>query len=214
MSIRQTSLSLGEYYHIYNRGNSKQIIFHDDQDYKYFMDLLLFMNSRKRLRVRDIKYEDTSNNVKEKQNVISVGAFCIMPNHFHILLKQENENGVTVFMQKLSTSYAMYYNKKYKRTGSLFEGRFKAKHANDDIYLKYLFSYIHLNPLKLIDSNWRANKVNRKSYDFLEKYPYSSFNEYLTGDEIFVSKKSFPDYFPTKRQFLSEISYWIKLSVE
>ncbi len=74
-----------------------------------------------------------------------------MPNHFHILFKQEKEQGITTFMQKLSTAYVMYYNKKYKRSGGLFEGKFKSKYAGEDRYLKYLFSYIHLNPLKILD---------------------------------------------------------------
>ena len=204
MAIRQILLTEGEYYHIYNRGNSKQIIFHDEQDYRYFMDLLLFMNSKKRLKVRDAK----SNNNDEA--VVFVGVFCLMPNHFHLLLKQKMENGITIFMQKLSTSYVMYYNKKYKRRGGLFEGRFKAKHASDDVYLKYLFSYIHLNPIKLIDLNWKNNKINGKKYEFLEKYKYSSFNEYKNNEYVYVSKKDFPKYFPTADHFLKEISYWLK----
>ncbi len=138
MSIRTVIFAVGEYYHIYNRGNSKMQIFHDDQDYSYFKNLLTAMNTEERFKTRFVK-----NEVKKKDVLISIGAYCLIPNHFHILVRQENEKGISLFMQKLSTAYVMYYNKKYKRTGSLFEGKFKSKYAGEDTYLKYLFSYIH-----------------------------------------------------------------------
>lgn len=208
MPSRTIPLITAEYYHIYNRGNSKQIIFHDDQDHKYFMHLLLIVNNSKR-----VKSGITKQSADSEEVVISIGAYCLMPNHFHILIKQEKEGGITLFMQKLLTGYVGYYNKKYKRTGSLFEGRFKSKHANLDTYLKYLFSYVHLNPLKIIDKNWKTTKLHNKHFSFLREYQYSSFQEYFTGNFEIVNKKVFPDYFPTKSSFLKEITSWIKLSV-
>lgn len=206
MSARKTNLVVGEYYHIYNRGNNKNNIFHEKQDYDYFINLFILMNSQSRSRSRYI------NNTKVKgDKVVSIGAYCLMPNHFHLLLKQEKDNGITKFMQKLSTAYVMYYNKKYKRTGSLFEGKFKSKNASEDIYLKYLFSYIHLNPLKLVDKEWKSKKLNKKDYEFLTKYKYSSFNEYVNGKFFFISKGSFPKYFPTKKVFINEIKSWLSL---
>ncbi|MCX6757015.1 MAG: transposase [Candidatus Nomurabacteria bacterium] len=208
MPSRTIPLITAEYYHIYNRGNSKQIIFHDDQDHKYFMHLLLIVNNSKR-----VKSGITKQSADSEEVVISIGAYCLMPNHFHILIKQEKEGGITLFMQKLLTGYVGYYNKKYKRTGSLFEGRFKSKHANLDTYLKYLFSYVHLNPLKIIDKNWKTTKLHNKHFSFLREYQYSSFQEYFTGNFEIVNKEVFPNYFPTKSSFLEEITSWIKLSV-
>ncbi len=208
MPSRTIPLITAEYYHIYNRGNSKQIIFHDDQDHKYFMHLLLIVNNSKR-----VKSGITKQSADSEEEVISIGAYCLMPNHFHILIKQEKEGGITLFMQKLLTGYVGYYNKKYKRTGSLFEGRFKSKHANLDTYLKYLFSYVHLNPLKIIDKNWKTTKLHNKHFSFLREYQYSSFQEYFTGNFEIVNKEVFPNYFPTKSSFLKEITSWIKLSV-
>jgi putative transposase len=210
MSIRLVIFAEGEIYHIYNRGNSKQKIFHDQQDHSYFISLLISMNTVTRVAVRDIK---NINSIKE-DFIVSIGAYCLMQNHFHILIKQEKENGISKFMQKVSTAYVMYYNKKYKHTGALFEGKFKSKYAGEDTYLKYLFAYIHLNPLKILDPNWKS-KVKDTSYfpkmlKFLIQYQYSSFNEYYVNKFIIINKDGFPDYFPTNEAFTKDITSWFQ----
>lgn len=204
MSIRTTSFVNSESYHIYNRGNSKQIIFHDDQDHRYFMNLLDVMNDEARSKT----HFRAKNHLRKY--LVSIAAFCLMPNHFHILLRQEKDHGITLFMQKLSTAYVMYYNKKYKRSGSLFEGKFKSQHVGEDRYMKYLFSYIHLNPLKLIDEEWKISTLNSKKKNFIANYPYSSFLEYLNEKYHYVSKDKFPKYFPTRQAFIKEINTWIR----
>lgn len=171
------------------------------------MNLLIIMNNEHRSK---------SGITKERGNdakmIVSIGAYCLMPNHFHILIRQEKENGISLFMQKLSTAYVMYYNKKYKRTGSLFEGKFKSKYAGEDTYLKYLFSYIHLNPLKIMDPNWKLNPIENKSKQFLFEYPYSSFLEYFFDTYEHVNRSAFPDYFPTQGEFVRNLSSWLRLS--
>lgn len=206
MPSRSTPLVTGEYYHIYNRGNSKQVIFHDDQDHGYFMNLLFVMNNEKRTKARDALKV-----LNNEEKLVSIGAYCLMPNHFHILFKQEKEQGITTFMQKLSTAYVMYYNKKYKRSGGLFEGKFKSKYAGEDLYLKYLFSYIHLNPLKILDQNWKKYGLGDSQYKFLLEYKYSSFNEYQKEEYHCINKEAFPDYFPNKAIFVKEIRNWVSL---
>ena len=205
MSIRATSFVDGEFYHIYNRGNSKQFIFNDSQDYYYFMNLLSVMNIEARVKVVRVKEKE-----EKKDNIISIGSYCLMANHFHILIKQEKQNGISKFMQKISTAYVMYYNKKYKRTGGLFEGKFKSKYAGEDSYLKYLFAYIHLNPLKILDKNWKSKSQNlsKETMSFLERYKYSSFDEYFTDTFNIVNKSAFPDYFPSKKEFIKDITLW------
>ena len=207
MSVRIIKFASGEYYHLYNRGNSKQEIFHDQNDYDYFIDLLSCLNTESRITVRDSRSLG-----KQSEDIVSLGAYCLMPNHFHILIKQEKDGGISKFMQKISTSYVMYYNKKYKHTGGLFEGKFKSKYAGEDTYLKYLFSYIHLNPLKLLDPEWKvkAKYPSSNMVDFLCGYKYSSFNEYYLDKFDTVNKKAFPDYFPTRGEFLTDISRWFK----
>lgn len=210
MSIRVVEFVTGDYYHIYNRGNSKQIIFLDKQDHEYFINLLKIMNTEK--RVMSSRSKKDNDILENDEPIISIGAFCLMPNHFHILLKQEKDKGISMYMQKISTAYVMYFNKKYKRTGGLFEGKFKSKYASaDDAYLKYLFSYIHLNPLKIINKNWKLSKFDNAQYQFLLQYPYSSFNEYALNKFDYINKKEFPDYFPTSEDFTKEMTSWIKL---
>ncbi|MCF7843940.1 transposase [Candidatus Gracilibacteria bacterium] len=206
MSNRLHAFINNEIYHIYNRGNSKQVIYQDAQDHEYFINLLLVMNTEKRVASR-------VNKVKDIENIVDIGAYCLMPNHFHIMIKQQKDDGIILFMRKVSTAYAMYYNKKYKRTGGLFEGRFKSKHIGEDRYLKYLFSYIHLNPLKLLDENWKT-KARYPSIDmfkFLTLYMHSSFGEYYRNEEIVINKKAFPDYFPTTSSFIKELVSWFSL---
>lgn len=216
MANRNHVLVTGEYYHIYNRGNSKQDIFLEPQDYIVFQQFLYLMNMEKRITSREIGISSYS--YERDEPLVSIGAYCLMPNHIHILLKQEKENGISKFMQKLSTAYAMYFNRKYKRAGGLFEGAFKSKWAGEDTYLKYLYSYIHLNPLKLQNPFWKEDLKLGKSpnpKDVLE-YPFSSASEYLhitRNENKILSKENFPSYFSERGDFLREITSWFKADI-
>lgn len=212
MSIRKVPFAVGEYYHLYNRGNSKQKIFLDKKDYNHFLKLLYICNSENNFVLRDIIGE--SFDYVRDGTLVDIGAYCLMPNHFHILIKEKEEGGTTKFMQKFSTAYVMYVNTKHKRTGSLFEGKFKSRHLNTDKYLKYIFSYIHLNPLKLINKNWRTSitKDNPKLERYLLTYKYSSYSEYIGEDRIeskILYKQAFPNYFSNSEKFIDEIKDWI-----
>lgn len=218
MSVRVHFFQNNEYYHVYNRGNSKQIIFLDEQDYKVFQQYLYTMNMERRITSREVG--EASYSYTRDKELVSIGAYCLMPNHFHILLIQKEENGISKFLQKLSTAYVMYFNKKYKRTGSLFEGKFKSKHVTDDAYLKYLYSYIHLNPLKLVNSNWKSDinfgkLIKNNDLKYSVEYPYSSIGYYLfknLEENKILNISNFPNYFQTKEKFLKEVILWIKLS--
>jgi putative transposase len=215
MSIRKVSFVSGEYYHIYNRGNSKQKIFHDKWDYFYFIKLLYVLNQKDNKQLRD-QAHDVFISHKDDNPLVAIGAYVLMPNHFHILITQPEEGSVSKYMQKVCTGYVMYYNKKYKRSGSLFEGKFKSQHAKNDIYLKYLFSYIHLNPIKLIDKNWKKRGIKnmQKTFNFLDSYEYSSYFDYINEKKrpqyILLNKKVFPKYFLSDKEFKNEILEWIK----
>src|SRR3989338_2785911 len=210
MSKRKISFDFREYYHIYNRGNSKQTIFHDKQDYERFIALLYSVNTKQNIVLR--LFTDEVFKFDREELLVNIGAYCLMPNHFHILLTPTENGDLSKFMQKLTTAYSMYYNSKYQRTGSLFEGKFKSEYANTDRYLKYLFSYIHINPIKLINSKWKEKGIKNKTLDFLNDYTYSSFLDYL-GDErlekSILNKEAFPDYFPTKKLLQKEIFEWM-----
>lgn len=215
MSLRKTAFAMNEYYHLYSRGNSKRKIFHDSEDYTRFLNILYLSNSEKSFRFDRIV---DAYAVKLGPQLVSIGSYCLMPNHLHILIKQKVENGISRFMQKLLTAYSMYYNTKYERTGSLFEGKFKAKHIDSDPYLKHVFSYIHLNPVKLIDPKWKEEglKDRNKCSAFLDKYHYSSYKDFLRKERkenLILNVGDFPDYFPTKEEFLEEIFDWLDFSL-
>ncbi|MES2930573.1 MAG: transposase [Patescibacteria group bacterium] len=212
MSLRNTPFVADEYYHLYNRGNSKQKIFHDKQDYKRFLLLLHLVNTKEKIVSRLIKEKPFSRH--NTMCLVGIGAYCLMPNHFHLIVKECGEGGISKFMQKLTTAYAMYYNQKYKRSGSLFEGKFKSQHTESDKYLKYLFSYIHLNPLKLIDKDWRNKRTKDKKWflDFLRTYHYSSYRDYIfivRPENIILNKEIFPAYFPNEELFEKEVFEWL-----
>lgn len=219
MSIRKVNFVSGEYYHIYNRGNSKQKIFHDKQDYLRFISLLYISNMSDNFNFYNLS---RSNNfdifqIERTDILVNIGAYCLMPNHFHILITENIKGGISKFMQKLSTSYSMYYNKKYERTGGLFEGKFKSQYIDTDRYLKYMFSYIHLNPVKLIQKDWKENGMINKleALKFLEKYYYSSYLDYMEEERLqkgILGLESFPRYFLNKNLFKKEIFEWLSFN--
>ncbi len=216
MSIRKVSFVEGEYYHVYNRGNSKQKIFHDAQDYDHFTMLLYILNTKTNTNIFNLKrissFEMYDFEIADR--LVSIGAYVLMQNHFHILITENIEGGISKFMQKVSTAYVMYYNKKYTRTGGLFEGKFKAQHLDTDVYLKYIFSYIHLNPIKIIQKDWKEKGINntQAAKDFLKDYVYSSYKDFM-GEARLQNKilniNAFPQYFPNKESFEKEIFEWL-----
>jgi len=214
MSTRKVSFVPGEFFHVYNRGNNKQLIYQDTKDYERFVDLLYAVNRQKSFSYSNSQRGVSIYEMPKVDPLVSIGAYCLMPNHFHIVVTPTVENGLSIFMQKLSTAYAMYYNEKYKRTGSLFEGKFKAEHTGNDRYLKYLFSYCHLNPLTLIKQNTRLKPylVKKSDMAYLSTYPYSSFLDYMEvkrKQNAILNRDNFPLYFPNKSSFISEIKSWI-----
>lgn len=210
---RKISFAIGEFYHIYNRGNNKSKIFLSRTDHQRFQYLLYLCNGAQPVVFKDVQNLPLSQ-VDVGEKLVSIGAYCLMPNHFHLLIREHKEGGITKFMEKLSTAYSMYFNKKNSRTGSLFESRFKAKHIDSDEYLKYLFAYIHLNPVKLIDSKWKEEGIADRSRakQYLESYFYSSYLDYLENkrpEDVIVNKKAFPEYFTTAKDFEGLIDDWI-----
>lgn len=227
MSIRKVPLVSGEYYHIFNRGNSKQKIFLDDQDRDRFLKLLYLCNSEQSINFREqiVRAKINAWDFKKGIPIVSVGAWVLMPNHFHIYLTSDakarlwQDSAITVFMQKVLTAYSKYFNTKYNRTGSLFEGKFKSTHIDKETQAKYLFSYIHLNPIKLIDLKWKEEgiKDKKKVLDFLNLYKWSSYLDYLEiirPENKILDRINFLDYFKTKKNFQKEIFDWIKLEEE
>lgn len=213
---RKITFSIDEFYHCYNRGTDKRKIFLDSKDYLRFTLLLYVCNSTEPIHISNFGTKNLIDlfRLKRGKPLVAIGAYCLMPNHFHLLIKEIKEGGISLFVQKVLTAYSMYFNKKHQRRGSLFESRFKAEHASEDRYLKYLFSYIHLNPVKLIDPKWKelGLKNSKKTTDFLDDYENSSYLDYQGIDrpqnEI-LNMDEFPIYFEKPEDFKSEIFDWL-----
>lgn len=215
---RNIEFAEGEYYHIYNRGVDKRNIFTEKKDYERFLRLLFVSNGTKPFVFRDIQRKPLSAIVRENQ-LVAIGAYCLMPNHFHILIKEISENGASQFMEKLATGYSMYFNKKYQRSGTLFQGPFKAEHVDYDEYLKYLFAYIHLNPVKLIDQHWKENGIrnSKKAKQYLDGYHSSSYLDYIKNEreeQLILTKEEFPEYFTQPHEFKDFVNDWLEFDPE
>jgi len=221
MSLRDKNLLPNEYYHIYNRGNGKNDIFLDSEDYERFTKILYIYNSENNFKFRDLitNQKIDAFDFERGNTLLNISAWVLMPNHFHLLVNshrsdlwEENYNAITEYMRKVSTSYAMYFNKKYKRSGSLFEGKFKSKHIGEENYFNYIFAYIHLNPIKLIQSNWKEGINNKEEVlKYLQDFSHSSFQECLRinrKEGKIININSWPENFSISHP--SEIFEWIE----
>lgn len=172
------------FYHIYNRGVEKRKIFLDNQDFRVFLSYLKIYLSPKEESIEDVlnNEEDSSSNdfkIKNKviteiytlnnfYNKIDLISYVLMPNHFHLELKQKGKKDIETFMRSLITKYSKYFNRKYERVGPLFQGRYKAVLIQSNEFLLYLSKYIHLNPKEILIQN-----------QSLDTYPWSSYPTYL-----------------------------------
>ncbi len=191
----------------------------EKKDYERFIVLLYISNGTKTLHRSDyfsFSFPDFFS-LSRGKTLCDIGAYCLMPNHFHLLVRENIEGGISLYIQKLLTAYTMYFNKKYDRRGTLFEGPFRATHADSDQYLKYLFSYIHLNPIKLFDPRWRDKDLKNvpRAEQFLSEFSYSSYSDY-TGHSRpqaqILHREAFPDYFQNPRDFKEMIREWLAFS--
>lgn len=169
MPYRKTSFIKNRFYHIYNRGVEKRDIFLDSSDYLTFIDIChYYLKPRQRDLERPVLSSRTGlSQLGMFEHQIEVISYCLMPNHFHLSILQLVKNGITQLIRHLGTAYSMYFNHRYNRVGSLFQGRFKAKWIKTDEYLLYLTRYQHRNPGEI---------TGLKS---LKDYPWSSYPEYL-----------------------------------
>ncbi|MAJ97033.1 hypothetical protein CL644_02380 [bacterium] len=183
----------GEYYHVYNRGVERRKIFTSVSDYQRFLLLLLLGNTQQAVRISDLNrhYSAQGRSLRDvfseeipQNTLVDVLSYCLMPNHVHLIIREKEDDGISKFMSKVMTGYSMYFNKKYERSGALFQGRFQAKHIDSDFYFRHIFSYIHLNPVDLFKSSWKEDGfIDKKgAINFLNEYGYSSYYDYFIGD--------------------------------
>lgn len=197
---------MSEIYHILNRSIDKRKIFLDKKDYfRFIHDLFEFNDERPANTAayhffQRTKYGDLEghNIRKPRKMLVNIHAFSLMPNHYHLLLSPRIDNGIPWFMQKLGAGYVKYFNYRYKRKGTIFEGRYKSIRVSKDSHFFHLPYYIHLNPLDMKFKEWREGKMRdyKKAMEYLDKYRWSSHLDY-------IGIKNFPSI--TNRAYLTEI---------
>ena len=215
---RAFSFEVGGIYHIYNRGVEKREVFTNKNDYERFVALLYLCNNSNAIDMSRYFRGDKSLSeimgATRGEQLVDIGSYCLMPNHFHLLLHERKEGGISAFMQKLSTAYSMYFNKRYKRSGALFEGRFKGRAVKNEQYLQHLFGYIHLNPIKLYDPEWKEEGIKdvEGARDFLNTYQYSSYLDFV-GDSrnegAIINQGVFSQYFQLPVSFSWFLDGWL-----
>ncbi len=179
--MRKMTFVPGEYYHILNRGVRKQELFIDIRDYIRFLFLILYFQSPESFinigrfvsyfvkhRVFNISTDEYNKIIKKRE--VNLHAFCIMPNHFHLLLSENIERGISRYLQRVQDSYGKYFNTRYSKSGHVFEGPFRAVYIENNEQLLHLSAYIHRNPIELKDV--------RNNY---KNYLWSSYVDYVSG---------------------------------
>ena len=191
------------YYHIYNRGVEKRIIFQDEQDYKVFLKYLKEQLSPleeprkliKNFTLQGETFKGIPHLPKNFSKEIELCCFALMPNHFHLLVKQLTNNGIEIFTRSILTRYSMYFNKKYRRVGTLFQGTYKAVMIMDDPYFLHLSRYIHQNPSEYVSDLTTAyssyadylglRKTPWVKPEFILKFFNQASNDYLQGTNTY-----------------------------
>jgi putative transposase len=175
-----------ELWHVLNRGVDKRTIFLDDRDRFRFAHGLALFNTRlpanNTTYILETQINDLRNRYESEDRIVDIHAWCLMDNHYHLLLSERAEGGMTLFLRKLNIGYANYFNERYERSGGLFQGRTKKKNIDSDRYFLHILHYIHLNPLDILRGNksWREGKVpsTKEALKHLSEYRWSSYLDY------------------------------------
>lgn len=185
------------YYHVYARGSNKQKIFIEAADYKYYLGLFdRYLSGKQAVSKTGEPYPQFSGKV-------SILAYCLMSNHFHLLVYQNEVPFLEKLMRSVMTSYSRYFNLKYKRTGSLFESRYKAVRIDNDAYLQHVTRYIHLNP-----RYWE-----RYRYSSLKYYREEATSVWLNPNIVlglFSSRQEYLQFvadYESQRDMMAELKY-------
>ena len=198
--MRKVRLTENEYYHIYNRGVDKRNVFLDDFCfYRFYTSLILLNDIQDGLMERYRDYQRTHPkaqpseflrlSLRKENPLVKIVAYCLNPNHYHFILEQKKENGIEKFMHRIGTSYTMYFNKKYQRSGALFQGRFKSAQIKPNGLL-YLSAYVNCNS--------EIHGIAKA-----EKYRWCSFPDYIgkRRDNLCSKKTILGDFKSGKEYF-------------
>lgn len=195
MPIRVAPLINNEFYHIFNRGVDKKDIFIQPRDYSRFIKTFFyyqFFGPKPKFSTFQKFKMNTFKPVSDKK-FLNILCYCLMPNHFHFLVRQIEDGGITKFMQQIQNSYGKYINTKYGRIGPLFQGRFKAIRIESDEQLLHVSRYIHLNPI--------VSGLTKR----LESYGWTSYREY-TASDIICNTTEILNFFSDKQKYIEFIN--------
>ncbi|HAL50409.1 MAG: hypothetical protein UU40_C0003G0035 [Candidatus Uhrbacteria bacterium GW2011_GWD2_41_121] len=190
--MRRENLVNDGFYHIYNRSVDKQPLFKSDYDRKFFLYNLKRFNKSKQL--------------------VDIVCYCLMDNHFHLLLRQKIDGGISKFMQKIGISSTVRYNDISRRTGCIFEGPYKVKEIDNDGYLLHISRYIHLNPLKYLFPDWKVKGVDnvQEAIKYLQNYQWSSYPRLFSKCNNVCNSQSIYDEFDCSEEYDKFLIDWIK----
>ena len=220
------SIQTGEFYHVYNRGVEKRDVFCARVDYIRFIHDLFEFNDTRPAPEFARRYDPANyvgrltshtSHIRPGKKIVEVAAFCLMKNHYHLLIRPLVDGGLSSFMLKLGTGYTNAFNAKNARVGSLFQGPYKAKHVDRDEYLQYLICYIHLNPLKFLQKLDKNRKINFvRTWEALNKYRWSSHLDYLGEDNFgsVIEKKFILELFGKTVGYKEFVREWMKDEAE
>lgn len=187
MATKKRSFSPDLCYHVYNCGVEKRKTFNKDQDYSRFLEVIAYYLFKQNIPYSQFNKLSEEGREYLKSNPpgsmtkrVAVFAYCLMPNHFHFLVKQLKTSGIRDFLSDITNSYTKYFNTKYERLGYLFQGNFKAKEITDESSLLQVSRYIHLNPVNSTKVNWKKE---------VESYPYSSYKDWIQPDDGPIVKR-------------------------
>ena len=232
MSQRPREFEIGGVYHIVNRGVEKRKIFLKSQDYNRFILALEFLNEKENFNLWNLvtraeqarsdltTFKEHLDNQRRKPQrpIIELLAFTLMPNHFHLIIREIMEGGIPLFMQKLCSGYVTYFNKQCNRVGPLFQSRYKSIRIKEDIHLATVFAYVHTNPAELIEPGWKDFRVKnlKATMRYLESYKWSSYQDYI-GNSTFptVTKREFfLNLYGSEKKCRQAVEDWINYKAE
>jgi len=213
---------IGRIYHLINRGVDQRNIFLKNQDYQRFILGLEFFNSRDAANIWELIVREGGEDAvydrlrrqreKEKDFLVEILAFVLMPSHFHFIVREITEAGITAFMRKIG-GYVSYFNKQNQRVGTLFQGRYRSVEIKDDSQLSAVFNYVHTNPVELIEPGWKDFKVKNpdRTVERLKRYRWSSYLDYIgeTNFPFVTSREFFLNFFGNKEKCAGSIREWI-----
>jgi len=224
-TVRKEKFVPGEYYHIFSRTILNVPEFKDKRNIEKLAQAFLIANSTKSTEAfqflrnnKDEPIEKAIEITRSGEKLVDVLCYVIMPDHYHLLLKERGENGIIKFISKCNTSIAKYINIKKDRSGPLFESRFKSKHIKSNEYLLHLSLYIHLNPLDfLINRDWRNHKLKdwQIAKEKLFNYPWSSLKSFIDKKHknfILSGTKIIKDQFDNEKDYELFLREWSEQS--